>query len=167
MNYLRIMDGISDETGKMVGWLLLPMTALLVYAVVMRYFFKNPVVWAHESSLFLSASLGLLAGAPTLLHKGHIRVDVISGRLSPRKQAVLEVITGLLFFCPYCSLVGWFGLKGALRAIAMHETSASLWAPVLWPIKLTIPIAALCLLIQWVAGFIRDLHLAIYGGELP
>jgi len=167
MTTLRVIDAISDRVGGAVAWLLLPLTGVLVYAVIMRYAFNAPVLWAHETSLFMYSTIGLLAGAYTLLHKGHVKVDVLLSRFSPRKQALLDVITALLFFIPFCSLVGWFGLEFALRSLATGELWRSVWAPVVWPAKIVIPIAALLLILQAVAKLIRDLHFAIHGRELP
>ena len=167
MRALHIIDAISDRVGKSVGWLLLGMTSLLVYAVIQRYVFHNAPIWTHETSLFMYSAIGLLSGAYALLYKWHIRVDVVFGRLSPRRQALIDIITALLFFFPFCSLVGWFGLKFALRSLAIGEISHSVWAPIVWPVKMIIPIGAFLLILQAVAKFIRDLHFVTHGRELP
>jgi len=167
MRTLHVIDGISESVGKVVSWLLLAMTGLLVYDVVLRYVFDNPPKWAHESSLFMYSTIGLLAGAYTLRYRWHIRVDVIFGRLSLRKQALMDVITALLFFMPFCSLVGWFGLTFALRSLARGEISPSMWGPIVWPVKMIIPIGAFLLILQGIAKLIRDLHFVIHGRELP
>ena len=43
------------------------------------------------------------------------------------------------------------------------ETEPTSFAPPLWPIKMTIPLGALLILLQGLAKFIRDLQLVIYG----
>jgi len=166
MRALHFIDAISDRVGKGIGWLLLVMTGLLVYAVILRYVFHNAPMWTHETSLFMYSAVGLLAGAYALLYKWHVRVDLVFERFSPRNQALLDVITTLLFFLPFCGLVGWFGLKFALRSMALGEISSSVWAPILWPVKMIIPIGALLLILQAVAKFIRDLYFVIYRREL-
>jgi len=158
MNVLHIADVTSEKTGQVISWLLVPMTGVLVYAVILRYVFNSPPIWAHETGLFMYAALSLLAGAYTQVNKGHVRVDVLRGVLSDRKQALIEVITYLLFFFPFCALVGWFGLKAALRSLAIMECSVSVWSPILWPIKMLIPIAAFLLLMQGLADFTRELY---------
>ena len=155
MSVFRIVDTVSEKTGQVVSWLLVPMTLVLVFAVIMRYVFNSPLIWAHETGLFMYATCGLLVGAYTQVNKGHIRVDVLLGVLSDRKQALVEVITYLLFFFPFLGVVGWFGFKATLRSFTMMEVSASVWAPILWPIKMLIPTAVFLLLLQGLADFIR------------
>jgi len=158
VSVLHIADVISEKVGRIVSWLLVPMTGVLVYAVILRYVFNSPAIWAHETGLFMYATLGLLAGAYTQVSKGHIRIDVLSDLFSSRKRALIEVITYLLFFFPFCALVGWFGFKATLRSFVMMEFSASVWAPILWPIKMLIPIAIFLLLLQGLADFTRQLY---------
>ncbi|GAH80376.1 unnamed protein product [marine sediment metagenome] len=45
------------------------------------------------------------------------------------------------------------------------ERSTSVWHPPLYPLKLTMPIAAFLILLQGLAKFIRDLNAAIMGGK--
>ena len=89
MRALHFIDAISDRVGKGIGWLLLVMTGLLVYAVIQRYVFHNAPMWTHETSLFMYSAVGLLAGAYALLYKWHVRVDLVFERFSPRNQALL------------------------------------------------------------------------------
>lgn len=162
---LRVVDAISDRTGKIVIWFLLALVLILVYAVVMRYIFRDPVIWAHETALFMYGGIGVLVGAYVLRHKGHIRMDIFYERLSPRKRAVIDSITASFFFL-FMVLLIWQGWELAEWAIKTGKVTDSMWHPILWPVKLTIPIGGFLLLMQGAADFIRDLHFAIRGRSI-
>lgn len=69
------------------------MMFLLAADVIGRYFFNRPVLGSIEITEFMMATMVFLGLAYTQMHKGHINVDVLIGRLSPRAQAVLSSIT--------------------------------------------------------------------------
>jgi len=165
VSWLRFIDAVSERTGQLVSWLLIPMTLVLVYAVALRYIFNNPPEWGSEMGMFMCAALGLFAGAYTHLNRGHIKVDIILMRLSTRKKALAEIITTILFFFPFVGLVIWFGFTGTIRSIGFQEVSSSMWAPVLWPIKLMIPTAGCLLFLQGTAKLIRDFYTLLRGGD--
>jgi TRAP-type mannitol/chloroaromatic compound transport system permease small subunit len=58
-----------------------------------------------------------------------------------------------------------FGGQFALDSVAYRETLSSAWAPPIYPVKIIIPVAAAMLLLQGVAKFTRDLHMALTGRE--
>ena len=51
----------------------------------------------------LFAAVFLLAAGYTLLKNEHVRIDILSSRRSPRAQAWIDVIGGLLFLLPLCA----------------------------------------------------------------
>ncbi|HOO63951.1 MAG TPA: hypothetical protein PK364_08515, partial [Synergistaceae bacterium] len=48
----------------------------------------------------------------------------------------------------------------------LREASDSTWGPEVWPIKLTIPLAAFLMLLQGMTKTIKDAFMAITGREL-
>jgi TRAP-type mannitol/chloroaromatic compound transport system permease small subunit len=159
---LRVIDFISDWTGKILIWALLLLIVILVYAVIMRYVVNDPVIWAHETALFMFGGLGILMGAYVLRHKGHIRMDLFYNRLSSRKRAILDTVTAPFFFF-LIILIIWHGWDMTEWAIKTHKITDSMWHPIVWPARLTIPIGGFLLLIQGMADFVRDLYLATRG----
>jgi len=55
-----------------------------------------------ELQWHLFAIVFLLGGAYTLLKDAHVRVDVIYDRLSPIKQALINITLHSLFLLPFC-----------------------------------------------------------------
>ena len=162
---LRSIDRLSSLVGTAVSVLLPALTLVLTFEVVARYFFKRPTIWAFDMAIFMFGYCGLLAGACLMKEKGHINVDLIYGRFSPRGKAVLDVITGLLFFF-FMTLVVAYGWKAAYSALSFGDHRPTEWGPPLGHFKLMIPVGAFLLLLQGLANWIRNLYLAITGEEL-
>lgn len=161
---LRVIDGISERSGKLLSFFLVPMCLVLVYEVIMRYGFNRPTIFAYETSLFIYGAIGMLGGAYVLLHDGHVRMDAVYGRLSLRTRALIDLITVLLFFY-FCALLLWQGWEMAYFSLTIKEHTGTPWSPPYYPIKLIIPIAAFLILLQGLVKFIRDL-LSVIGKQL-
>ena len=160
------VDIVSEWSGKLVSVLIFFMTGVLFLEVMLRYLFNAPTIWAHELTVHLFGSYSVLAGAYVLLHHEHISVDIIYSLFSPRVRAMIDSVTYLLFFL-FIVLLLRYGIMTAWRAVELRQTvSPSPWGSPIWPLKLTIPVAALLMLAQGLAHFIRVLKMAITGKEL-
>lgn len=80
-----------------------------VYEVVARYIFNSPTKWSFEISTYFLVLTAFLGGGYTLSKGGHIRVDVVTARLSYRIQSVLERISYIacIAFGILILLEGW------------------------------------------------------------
>lgn len=164
-SFVLTVDFITDWTGKIVSLLLVPMCLLLAFEVIMRYGFNSPTRFSHELSTFLFGGIGMLGGAYTYLYKGHVTLDIIYGRLTSRKKALLDIITSPLFFF-FCIALIWEGWNMAYGSLMLNEHTSTPWGPPLYPLKFIIPIASLLLFFQGVAKLIRDVFTVITGKEL-
>jgi len=81
MKYLekivRIIDGLSDKIGYLVGWLTTIMVLVVFYDTFMRYVFQKGNVALQELEWHLFAVVFLIGAAYTLKQGGHVRVDII------------------------------------------------------------------------------------------
>lgn len=158
--FLRLIDSINRWTGEIVGPLVIVITGVLVYEVLARYAFNAPTIWAHETSTFLFGALFILGGGYTLLRGGHVNVDLLYNRFGPRTKGVVHMVTSVLFFI-FCGVLLWQGIEMSRVSMGMWERAASIWRPYIYPIKLTLPIAAFLLLLQGIAQFARALVAAM------
>lgn len=161
----RIIDTVSEYSGKGLSFLFIVLVGVLFYEVIARYVFNSPTHWAHETSIFLFGGSCVLGGAYVLFHKAHVNLDILYSRVSRRKQAILDLIAAPAFFFIMVLMI-WHGTKFAATSWAVLERASTVWAPPIYPFKTLIPIAAFLLLLQGVAKFIRDLFFVIGGGEL-
>lgn len=163
---LSLIDGISEWSGRLISGFIFLLAFLLLYDVVMRFAFNAPTIWCHELALHVFGAYAVLAGPYALLHGEHVKIDIVYNRFSPRGRAVIDVITYPLFFI-FIGLLLYHGFNIGMRSFELRQTvSPSPWASPLWPVKLTVPLAALLMLLQGLAQYIRTLTLAFTGKEL-
>jgi TRAP-type mannitol/chloroaromatic compound transport system permease small subunit len=164
-SFLKAIDSISEWSGKVVSWLAVGFALVILYEVVSRYIFNAPTIWAMEVSQALYGGYVVLLGAYILREGGHVNVDIIYNRFSPRARAGVSLFTWLIFFL-WVSVVMWKGLELGWHSLMIGEREASSFAIPLYPAKLCIPLGAFLLLLQGLAGYIRNAHLALTGREL-
>ena len=162
---LTAIDSISEWSGKVVSWLVVGFGLVILYEVVSRYIFNAPTTWAMEISQALYGAWAVLLGAYILREGGHVNVDIIYVRFSPRVKAIVSLFTWLIFFL-WVGVMMWKGLELGWHSLMIGEREASTFGIPLYPVKLCIPLGAFLLLLQGLAGYIRNAHFAITGREL-
>jgi TRAP-type mannitol/chloroaromatic compound transport system permease small subunit len=162
---VRVIDSISGYAGGLAKWLCYALVLVIVYDVTMRYVFDSPTMWAFETAMMIGGSLYSLAFAYTHLYRGHVRVDILYIRLSPRGRAVIDVMGILFLFLPLLGFLIRSSFSMAWRAWAVGETSdITTWYPPVAPFR-TMVLLGFCLLaLQAAAHFIRDLYV-LFGKE--
>ena len=163
--YVRLVDAMNERVGMVVRWLVPAMVCALTFEVAARYVFARPTLWVYDTAIFFYGYCGMLAGGYVLKHGGHITVDILYASLPRRRQAWLDVVSGLLFFF-FIALVIIYGMKAALLALHHGDRTATEWGPPLAHFRFMVPLGAFLLLLQGVAKFIRDLHFALTEREL-
>ncbi|MBC8419118.1 MAG: TRAP transporter small permease subunit [Proteobacteria bacterium] len=163
---LKLLDGLSEWSGRIFVWLVIPLTIAVVFEVISRRFFNSPHIWSTEVIDFIYGPHFMLAAAYTLLYKAHVKIDVIYDKFSPRTRGILDIITYMVFFFPFCIIVFYQGVIFAHTSWAMGETSDSAALRILPLIKTVIPVAIGLLLMQGIATYIRAIIQAIKGEEI-
>ena len=161
---LRLVDRINDRAGKILSLFILLIFALLLMEVIRRYLLNSPTVWANELSQMLFGAYVVLCGGHILASGGHVNVDIIYSRLSRKTQAKLDIITSFLFFA-FCGMMVYYGGSLAWESLSTFERSQSAWNPPIYPVKLTIPLAAGLLLLQGITKLIRDILIVVKGED--
>lgn len=156
MRVLRAAEFLSEWSGKLISFFILGLAVIVGYEVVARYVFQRPTLWVHELSGMFFGTFIIVGGAYTLFHGGHVNMDVIYGRLSPRGKAWIDLLTFPIFLC-FVGVLLWKGGGSALRSLEMMEHSSSQWGPPLYPFKLVLPVGMLLLLVQGLCKFVKDL----------
>ena len=164
---MRYIDKLSEWSGKVFAWLIIPLIFGLVFEVIARYGFNAPTVWSYDMTYMLCGTLFMMGVAFTIRHNAHVRVDVFYNMLSPRKKSVLEICLYLIVFFPvtvvlFVKGVGYFWDSWVLRETAW----LSPWRPIIYPFKAVLPVAALLMILQGMVEFIRNLIFAVRGKQL-
>lgn len=158
---LPVISFISEWSGKIAAFIIIPNVLALVYEVVARYVFNKPTIWSFEVTYFLYAGHFMLGAAYTLKHRRHIKVDVFYSRMSPRHQAVIDTAGYALLFFPALIVLIYGGIGLVQESILMNERSSiTAWQPILWPFKAMLPIAFLLLFLQGIEEFVNSFLIA-------
>ncbi|MFQ5880797.1 MAG: TRAP transporter small permease subunit [Dehalococcoidia bacterium] len=158
---LRITDAI-DALNGWIGHFVCYWSVIAVfvyyYEVLARHVFNSPTNWAHESMFLLFGMQYLVAGAFTLREDGHVRVDVLYSRLPRRARAVVDILTSVFFFL-FCGALLWTGWSFMMDSIDVWEVSFTEWAIQWWPVKSTMAIGALLILLQGLSKLTKDVRI--------
>ena len=127
---------------------------VMLYEVVSRYLFNSPTTWGMELAVLLFGPYFLLGG-PYLIHiGGHVNLDIMRRRLSPKNGRYLDSFNYLIIIA-FCTILITYSTPLALQAFEYKETTFSAWNPPLWPYKFAVPIASTLLGLQTIAELLR------------
>ena len=127
------------KTEKAIRWIikasgiagvgiLLAMMMMTVADFVMRYFFRRPIIGSVEISTILMVCVVFLCMAWCALNDGHIRVDIITGKLSTKGRVILNSFDNILTFA-LALLIAWRSFIEAMSVKDMEVTSPLLGIP--------------------------------------
>jgi len=166
MKALNYIDKISEWTGIVSAWIIIPLTIVVIHEVVMRYFFNAPTGWGYDTCWMLYSAQFMIGGAYTLLRKGHIRIDILYNILSPRGKHVFDAVVYVVVFLFTMVLFTWAGVKFAADAWATNEKlSTTNWFFPSGPIKTIIPVSFFLLGLQSLVELIRNISILVKGKE--
>jgi TRAP-type mannitol/chloroaromatic compound transport system permease small subunit len=113
-------------------------------------------VWAYDASYMLYGALFMLAAPYALSVNGHVRGDILYRLWRPKVQATLDLVLYILTFIPPVLAMILLGWDYAYYSYSIGERSAvSPGGPIVWPLKMVIPLTGVLLLIQGIAQMIR------------
>ncbi|MCX7982744.1 MAG: TRAP transporter small permease subunit [Syntrophales bacterium] len=161
---LRIIDRVNEYVGKTVSFFLIVMLFIILYEIFVRYVFNSPTIWAHELSQMVFGVYVILLGGFLQVHDGHVNVELIYSRFSPRTRALVDLFTWLVFF----AFAGVLTVKGgqiAWDSFKFRETEPTAFAPPIYPVKMMIPVGAFLLFLQGLARYLRAIDVLLKGEE--
>lgn len=165
LKFSRGVDWLNAHVGKWVIWLILASTVISGLNAVVRKAFNVSSNAYLEVQWYLFAAAFLLAAGYTLLHGEHVKIDVISSRLTKRKQIWIDVIGFAFFLTPVCLTILYYGTPFFLQGFRSGEMSSNAGGLVRWPVYLMIPIGFTLLLLQGLSEFIK--RVAFLRGLIP
>lgn len=161
----RGVDWLNERVGLAVIWLILASTVISGLNAIVRKVFNYSSNGFLEVQWYLFAASFLLASGYTLLHREHVRVDVVSSRFSKRTQIWLDVFGFVVFLTPMCAAVLWFGIPFFLQGYQSGEMSSNAGGLIRWPVYLMMPVGFALLLLQGWSELIK--RIAFLKGLVP
>ncbi len=120
---IQTIEWINEAVGRSVSWLTVLMVFTTCLVAVLRYGFSIGFVWMQELYIWMHAMVFLLASGYTLLHDGHVRIDLIYGPASLRFKAWLNIFGTVFFLFPMIAVVFWVALPYVQLSWSRLETS--------------------------------------------
>lgn len=151
--FVAIVDATSRAAGVFATLLLAGAVLIVCQMIFVRYVLNGSTFWQTEFVIYSIVAATFIGSPYVLLHRGHVRVDLLPDALTGRARIALELLAGLLSIA-FCGLLAWSGWHYFYEAAAggwKTETRIyALWIPVL---PLPLGMALLCL--QYVAELLK------------
>ncbi|MGD8290369.1 MAG: TRAP transporter small permease subunit [Desulfobacterales bacterium] len=148
----RWIDTFNERVGRGVAWVTLGLVLVVFVDVLMRYILNTSFVFTQELEWHLFGFIFLMGAGYTLLHDGHVRVDIIYQRLGWKGQAWINFCGVLLFLIPGCIMVISTSWKFTMNSFSMLEGSPDPGGiPFRFIIKGCIPAGFTLLLLQGIS----------------
>jgi TRAP-type mannitol/chloroaromatic compound transport system permease small subunit len=151
----QLIDWLNERVGKGAFWLVLIMAVISAGNASYRFVFNDSSNGMLEIQWYLFAAVFLLCSPYTLQKNEHVRIDVLSGKLSPRGLAVIDIIGTLFFLLPMVVLVLYLSVPLVAESYKINEYSANAGGLIRWPVKILLPIGFTLLALQGVSELIK------------
>ncbi len=151
----QLIDWLNERVAKGAFWLVLVMTLICAGNASYRFVLNDSSNGLLEIQWYLFAAVFLLCAPYTLQRNEHVRIDVLSGKLSPRGLAVIDIIGTVFFLLPMVVLVLWLSLPLVAESYKINEYSANAGGLIRWPVKILLPIGFTLLALQGISELIK------------
>lgn len=154
---VRFVDATNEHVGRAVAWLTLFMVLVQMAVVVLRYVFGVGWVALQESIVYMHGTVFLIAAGYTLLHDGHVRIDIFYRVASERSRAAVDLLGAVFLLLPMTCAVFWIAWPYVMRSWAVFETSPEgSGIPAVFLLKSVILVYAVLLALQGLALALRS-----------
>ena len=160
----RFIDALNTRIGKIAAWaILVAVVVSSVNAVVRKVLGTSSNAWL-ELQWYLFGAVFMLCAAWTLKDNEHIRIDIVSNRLSKRGRDRIDIFGHLFFLLPFVAVMLALSVPFFWNAYLSGERSASAGGLILWPAKGLILAGFVLLALQWASELIK--RIAIMRGVI-
>ncbi len=160
----RVIDSINERIGKVAAWaIVVAVLVSAVNAIIRRIFGVSSNAWL-ELQWYLFGAVFMLCAAWTLKVNEHIRIDIISNKLSKRGRDTIDLIGHLFFLFPFVALMLYLSFPYFIGSYRSGEVSSNAGGLLIWPAKGLILLGFISLAFQWLSELIK--RVAIMNGQL-
>lgn len=155
---VQTIDRLNERVGRAVSWLAVLMVFTTFIVAMLRYGFSLGWVGLQESYVWMHGIIFMVASGYTLQHDGHVRIDLIYGRVNARTKAWINLLGVFLLLLPMLAVVWWAAYPYVQLSWERLETSREAGGlPGLFLLKSSMLIFVLLLALQGIALAIRSL----------
>lgn len=119
------LERFSTHIGRLSAWLSIVLIGVIMTDVVLRRWFVIGSTKLQELEWHLHGFLFLMCLGWAYSKNAHVRIELLSERLSIRSRAWIELGGCALFLLPYVAAVIWFGIDYVAYSLEYNEASPS------------------------------------------
>ncbi|WP_313298518.1 TRAP transporter small permease subunit [Diaphorobacter sp.] len=161
----RAIDRLNAFIGKYSIWLIFAATLVSAVNAIIRKAFDYSSNGFLEVQWYLFAWSFLIAAGFTLLHREHVRIDVINSRLSKRTQVWIDIFGFACFLTPLCVTILYLSMPVVIQMYQSGEMSGNPGGLIRWPVWAAIPVGITLLMLQGISELIK--RIAFLTGDGP
>nr|WP_275855075.1 TRAP transporter small permease subunit [Sulfurimonas sp. MAG313] len=122
---MKRIDTLIEYTARFSAFILISLTLLVVYDAMSRYLFHSGSIALQELEWHLFDFVILLGISYALKEGAHVRVDVFYANYSPKKKAIVDLVSQLFFILPFSFLIIYMGYDFVLQSFIQLEGSSN------------------------------------------
>ncbi len=155
-HYVRIVDRVNYFIGRIMMYSIFFLIGVLMYSIIAKQAFLIPPFWTLEVAQFTLVAYYLLGGAYSIQLGANVRMDLFYAEWSDRKKAWMDCFT-VLFLLFYLGVMLFGGVESMMYSFKYQQHSASMWRPLIWPIKAVMNTGLFLMLLQAISELIKDI----------
>lgn len=160
----RGIDAVTHFIGYHVRWLILAAVVVsTVNAFLRKLFDLSSNAWLEAQSLFFGIAF-MMAAAYVLQKNAHVRIDVVSSRLSKTTRDWIDLCGHLFMLAPLTIIMVWLSVPFFSESFQSGEMSNNAGGLPVWPFKLFVLLGFVLLFIQMISEVIK--RIAVLSGDL-
>ncbi len=148
LKFSRAVDWLNAQVGKYVIWLIFAATAISALNAIVRKLFDTSSNAYLEAQWYLFAWSFLVAAGYTLLHREHVRIDVVNSHLPKTVRIWIDIVGYTLFLTPMCLMALYLSTPQVIEKFVSGEMSGNPGGLIRWPVWLALPLGFTLLLLQ-------------------
>ena len=161
----RAIDRLNQAVGQFTIWLILATTLISAGNAIVRKAFDSSSNALLEVQWYLFAAVFMLGAGYGFLKNSHVRIDFISGMLSPRSRNWIDVGGIVLTLFPFCFICIYLSWPLFVQAYNTGEMSSNAGGLIRWPVYALVPAGFALLMLQGLSELIK--RLAFLNGRGP
>ena len=149
------IDAINKQLGRLAAWAVLASCLVSAGNATVRYALDlSSNAWL-EAQWYLFAVTVMFGAAHVLKVNEHVRVDVLYGRHSGRRKAMIDLFGMIFFLMPMAVLMAWMSWPWFMDSWLTGESSSNAGGLLRWPVKLTVPLGFAMLSLQGLSEIVK------------
>jgi TRAP-type C4-dicarboxylate transport system permease small subunit len=170
VNLLKKVAAIFNSIVNILAVLAGIIMAFIMFAVnleVVARYLGHPTKWVIDATSFGLLFITFFGAAWLLRREGHVKMEIVVSRLSPRTQTFIDIVTSVLATIA-CLVITWSSVQITWRSFQTAYHLPTTTEPIAFPILAVIPVGSFFLSIQFIIriyGYLKRWRASIKDKE--